>query len=271
MAPVMRYRDGVRILQPLALATALALTPIAGAAEAPVCGFEVIASHPHDPTSFTQGLFFLDGYLYEGTGQHGKSSLRRIELESGEAEQEHRLAEDHFGEGVAVHGDRILQLTWLSGIGFVYNRSTFELLGTFTYEHEGWGVTSDGGRLYVSDGSSVLRVWDPESFKTVQQLQVSDQQGPVEGLNELEFVRGELLANVYPSDRIARIDPKSGEVIAWIDLSGLLDPRPEDAGILNGIAFDEAGGRLLVTGKNWPLLFHIEVKGCGARSFPGGP
>jgi glutamine cyclotransferase len=184
--------------------------------------------------------------------------------------QEHRLAEGHFGEGIALHGERILQLTWLSGTGFVYDRMTFELLETFTYEHEGWGVTSDGSRLYVSDGSSVLRVWDPETFATVEQLHVSDQEGPVEGLNELEFANGEILANVYPSDRIVRIDPESGEVIAWIDLSGLLDPKPENAGVLNGIAFDEAGGRLLVTGKNWPLLYHIAVTGCLTRPFPGG-
>ncbi len=229
----------------------------------PVCGFEVVNSYPHDSEAFTQGLFFADGFLYEGTGRRGQSSLRRVDLETGAVVLEQELAEDFFGEGIALHGERIVQLTWLSETGFVFEKSTFELLGQFEYEHEGWGVASDGRHLVVSDGTADLRIWDAETFEEVGRLQVHDDQGAVQGLNELEFVRGELLANVYSGDRIARIDPSSGEVIAWIDLTGLLDPRPDGAGVLNGIAFDEIGGRLFVTGKNWPWLYEITIIGCG--------
>jgi glutamine cyclotransferase len=250
---------------------ALAVPCGAGEEGTPVCGVTVVNSYPHDPGAFTQGLFFADGFLYEGTGRHGQSSLRRIDLETGAVVQEQELAEEFFGEGIALHGERIIQLTWLSGTGFIYDRSTFELLGTFEYEHEGWGVTGDGRRLVVSDGSANLRVWDPESFEEVGRLQVHDEQGSVEGLNELEFVRGELLANVYPGDRIARIDTVSGKVITWIDVPGLLGPRLDGAGVLNGIASDEIGGRLFVTGKNWPRLYEIEIIGCGERPFPTGP
>ena len=176
-------------------------------AETPACGFQVINSFPHDPAAFTQGLAFADGFLYEGTGRHGQSYLRRTDLETGVVVQELPLAVELFGEGITLAGDRIIQLTWLSGTGFVYERSSFELLGTFEYQHEGWGVTWDGERLIVSDGSSELRFWDPESFGEIERLRVHDDQGPVQGLNELEFVRGEVLANVYSGDRIARIDP----------------------------------------------------------------
>ena len=242
-----------------AIATAIAI-PVS--AEIPICDFEVVAGFPHDSDAFTQGLFFAQGFLYEGTGRHGQSYLRQIDLETGAVVKEHQLAKDLFGEGITLVGDRIVQITWLSGTGFVYERSTFELLESFVYEHEGWGVASDGQRLFVSDGSSVLRIWDPETFEEIGRLRVYDAQGPIEGLNELEYVRGELLANVYSGDRIARIDPGSGEVIAWIELAGLLDPRPEEAGVLNGIAFDEAGGRLFVTGKNWPRLYEVRITGC---------
>lgn len=251
----------MRALSVLFAVTVAALC-VATEAGTPVCGYEVVNSFPHDSGTFTQGLFITGGFLFEGTGRHGQSSLRRIELASGEVVQEHRLAEDLFGEGIALHGKQIVQLTWMSGTGFVYDMSTFELLGSFEYEHEGWGVASNGRHLVVSDGTADLRVWDPDSFDEIGRLHVHDDQGAVQGLNELEFVRGELLANVYPGDRIARIDPSSGEVIAWIDLTGLLDPRPESAGVLNGIAFDEAGGRLFVTGKNWPRLYEIEITGC---------
>lgn len=252
----MQWRTSALVVVVTALATA-------ANSQAPVCGFDVVASYPHDAGAFTQGLVFTDGFLYEGTGRHGESALRRLDLETGEVIREHRLAEDLFGEGIAVHGHRIIQLTWLAGTGFVYDRESLEPLGSFAYEHEGWGVTSDGERLIVSDGSSVLRLWDPEELVETGRLQVRDSNGPVQGLNELEFVGGEVMANVYADDRIARIDPVSGEVIAWIDLSGLLDPRPESSGVLNGIAFDGDTGRLFVTGKNWPRVFEIEIVGCG--------
>ena len=266
MPPVMRYRVDMWIWRTLALVVIAAATAYPVEAETSVCGFEIVNSYPHDSGAFTQGLSFVDGSLYEGTGRHGQSSLRQINLETGAVVQEHRLAEDVFGEGIALHGDRIIQLTWTSGTGFVFERSTFELLDSFEYEHEGWGVASDGRRLFVSDGSAELRIWDPETFEEIGRLRIRDDRGAVEGLNELEFIRGEVLANVYPGDRIARIDPRSGEVITWIDLTGLLDPRPEGAGVLNGIAFDEARGRLFVTGKNWPHLYEIEITGCGDYS-----
>ncbi len=254
---------------PLALfVVALAVPCGAGEAETPVCGVKAVNSYPHDPGAFTQGLFFAGGFLYEGTGRHGQSNLRRIDLRTGAVEQEHRLAEDLFGEGITLHGDRIIQLSWRSGIGFVYDKGSFDLIRSFEYEHEGWGVASDGRRLFVSDGSAVLHIWEPETFKEIDRLHVHDDQGPVQGLNELEFFRGELLANVYSGDRLARIDPNSGEVIAWIDLEGLLDPRPDGAGALNGIAFDEAKGRLFVTGKNWPQLYEIQITGCGDSNSP---
>jgi glutamine cyclotransferase len=232
----------------------------------PVCSFEVIASYPHDAGAFTQGLVFVDGYLYEGTGRHGESSLRRVELATGEVLLQHDLEPGLFGEGIAAQGGRIIQLTWKSGTGFVYDRETFDLLGIFEYDHQGWGLASDGGRLIVSDGTALLRIWDPETFKEIGQLRVHDDGTEVVMLNELEFVGGELLANIFSSDRIARIDPTSGEVVAWIDLGGLLDPSPEGAGVLNGIAFDEDGGRLFVTGKYWPRIFEIRVTGCGDGS-----
>ena len=263
LLPVMRYRVDMWIWRGLVLVVIAAATAYTAEAGTPVCGFEVVNSYPHDTGAFTQGLFFADGFLYEGTGRHGQSTLRRIDLETGAVEQEYRLAEELFGEGVALYGERIVQLTWLSETGFVYEKSTFELLGRFEYEREGWGVTSDGRHLVVSDGTADLRLWDPETFEETGRFQIHDDQGAVEGLNELEFVRGELLANVYPGDRIARIDLESGKVIAWIDLTGLLDPRPEGVGVLNGIAFDEVGGRLFVTGKNWPLLYEIKITGCG--------
>jgi glutamine cyclotransferase len=252
-----------------ALAAVLAVTVHPIGAETPVCGFKVVNIYPHDSASFTQGLFFAYGFLYEGTGRHGQSFLRRIELETGAVVQEYRLADDLFGEGITLVGDRIIQLTWMSGTGHVYERSSFELLETFEYEHEGWGVTSDGNRLIVSDGSSELRIWDPETFEEIGRLEVTDDQGPIKGLNELEFVGGELLANIYAGDRIARIDPHTGEVNAWIDLAGLLDPRPDGAGVLNGIAYDGEANRLFVTGKNWPRLFEIEITGCGSHPIPG--
>ena len=229
----------------------------------PVCGFEVVASYPHDTGAYTQGLIFADGYLYEGTGRLGESSLRRVDFATGEVLQQRDLAPELFGEGIAVQGGRIIQLTWKAGTAFVYQRESFDLLGTFEYDHEGWGLASDGGRLFVSDGTAVLRIWDSETFDEIGQLRVHDDGTEVAMLNELELVDGELLANIFSSDRIARIDPTSGEVIAWIDLEGLLDPRPEGAGVLNGIAYDQAGGRLFVTGKYWPQVFEITITGCG--------
>jgi glutamine cyclotransferase len=256
---------------PAASAALLAALACNGAAAPPTSGpppqdepilytYRVVGSFPHDPGAFTQGLAFADGELYEGTGEHGRSSLRRVELETGRVLQKHDLKQRYFGEGITLLGDRIIQLTWKSNLGFVYDRSSFELLETFEYPTEGWGLTHDGRRLIMSDGTANLYFLDPETFLEVGRLEVRDGQAPVRLLNELEFVDGEIFANVLGRDRIARIAPASGRVLGWIDLTGLL-ALEERAGadVLNGIAHDPKGGRLFVTGKWWPRLFAIEV------------
>jgi len=229
---------------------------------APVAGYQVVKVYPHDRNAFTQGLQYVDGFLYEGTGQHGRSGIRKVKLETGEVVQHQPLDSKYFGEGIAVFGDTIVQLTWQSEIGFVYDRKTFKQLKTFTYPGEGWGLTHDGKRLIMSDGDTrgQLRFLDPATLKETGRLVVRDGGQPVDDLNELEYVRGEILANVWQTSRIARISLKTGEVTGWIDLTGLLDPR-EAAGtdVLNGIAYDAAGDRLFVTGKLWPKLFEIKI------------
>lgn len=230
-------------------------------AGAPVSGYQVVRTYPHDPQAFTQGLFFLDGFLYEGTGLNGRSGIRRVRLENGEVLQARTLENTYFGEGIAAVGDRLVQLTWQAGIGFVYDRKTFERQRTFTYAGEGWGLTYDGARLIMSDGTPVLRFLDPRTFAVTGRLEVKDAGRPVDDLNELEMVKGEIFANVWGTDRIARISPASGAVTGWIDLRGLLAPA-DAAGVdvLNGIAYDPAGDRLFVTGKLWPKLFEIKVR-----------
>ena len=230
-------------------------------ATAPVAGYQVVRVYPHDPQAFTQGLVYVDGTLFESTGLNGRSGIRRVKLENGAVLQLQPLEERYFGEGIAVVGNAIVQLTWQSGIGFVYDRTTFRRTRTFTYAGEGWGLTYDGTRLIMSDGTSFLRFLDPKTLKETGRLQVKDGARPVEQLNELEMVKGELFANVWGTDRIVRIDPKSGVVRGWIDLRGLLDSG-DAAGVdvLNGIAYDAAGDRLFVTGKLWPKLFEIRIK-----------
>lgn len=229
---------------------------------APVWGFRVVAEYPHDPEAYTQGLVIDDGVLYEGTGIEGRSSLRRVDLESGEVLQSRSLDDEHFGEGVAIMGDRIYQLTWLSGTCFVYDRETFALRETFSYETEGWGLTHNGTHLIMSDGSNRLVFRDPETFAETGHVDVMDGDVPVSYLNELEYIDGEVWANVYQTDRIARIDPASGQVTGWIDLTGLLTPEDRlgrTVDVLNGIAHDPATGQIYVTGKLWPTLFEIEL------------
>lgn len=228
---------------------------------APVAGYQVVRVYPHDPKAFTQGLVYTDGVLYEGTGLNGQSSIRKVKLENGEVLQIKRLEERYFGEGIAVVGNAIVQLTWQSGVGFVYDRTGFERTRTFTYQGEGWGLAYDGARLVMSDGTPWLRFLDPKTLKETSRLEVRDGGRPVEDLNELEFVKGELLANVWNTDLIARIDPKTGVVRGWIDLRGILAPKDAvGVDVLNGIAYDAAGDRLFVTGKLWPKLFEIRVK-----------
>ncbi len=228
---------------------------------APVSRFEVVKVYPHDPQAFTQGLVFSGGVLYEGTGLNGRSGIRKVKLENGEVLQVQALEQRHFGEGIALVDDAIVQLTWQSGVGFVYDRTTFQRTRTFSYPGEGWGLTYDGTRLIMSDGSATLRFLDPETLQQTGKLQVHDGSRPVERLNELEVVKGEIFANIWQTDRIARISPKTGLVTGWIDLAGLLDPRDaHGVDVLNGIAYDAKADRLFVTGKLWPKLFEIRIK-----------
>ncbi len=223
--------------------------------------YRVVNTYPHDRNAFTQGLAFENGALYEGTGLQGHSTLRRVELVSGDVLQKHKLPDQLFGEGVTIFGERIFQLTWESGVGFVYDRSSFELLEEFRYPTEGWGITHDRKHLIMSDGTSILRFWDPGTFEEIGRIEVYGEDGPVTRLNELECVQGEIYANVWQTDHIARIAPDTGEVIGWIDLAGILSPEDhsEPVDVLNGIAYDADTDRLFVTGKLWPQLFEIEL------------
>lgn len=220
--------------------------------------YKIVNTYPHDPGAFTQGLVYEDGFLYEGTGLRGQSTLRRVDLTSGAVVQSLALDPELFGEGITLFGDRIIQLTLTSGIGFVYDQQSFSKLDEFSYTPEGWGLTHDGRELIMSDGSAELRFLDDESFRETSRVTVTDGDLPVQWLNELEYVEGEIYANVWQTDLIARISPDTGEVLGWIDLAGLRRDEPS-AGVLNGIAYDSEGRRLFVTGKNWPELFEIEL------------
>ena len=225
--------------------------------------YKVVRAFPHDRTAFTQGLVFADGFLYEGTGRHGHSSLRKVDLETGAVLQATPLDSRYFGEGVTLFGGRLIQLTYRSQVGFVYERESFALRDQFTYPTEGWGLTHDGERLIMSDGTSVLYFLDPRTFAEIGQLQVRNSKDrPVERLNELEYINGEIYANIWQTDLIARISPCSGRVVGWVYLEGLLSPEdrsPDPDAVLNGIAYDTARKRLFVTGKLWPKLFQIEL------------
>jgi glutamine cyclotransferase len=235
--------------------------------ETPTMTYRVVRTYPHDRHAFTQGLAYVDGVLYEGTGLHGRSSLRRVDLASGRVLYRHDLDRGHFGEGITVLGQRIIQLTWRSRTGFVYDRSTLRRIGRFTYDHEGWGIAHDGRRLFVSDGTPTLRILDPASFRETGRIQVHDERGPVGGLNELEYVRGFLYANLWPTNTVAVVSPRTGRVHAKIDLSGLLsDMDAAGVDVLNGIAYDASGNRLFVTGKFWPKIFEIETPPIATRS-----
>lgn len=227
----------------------------------PVYSYTIINTYPHDRQAFTQGLVFDEGIVYEGTGLRGRSSVRRVDLTTGRVLQLRALPAPFFGEGITVFGPHLIQLTWQSKVGFVYDKTHFTLLRQFTYPTEGWGITHNDQHLIMSDGTSVLYFLDPETLSATGQLHVRDDQGPVERLNELEYVQGSIYANIWQTDRIARIDPESGQVTAWIDLTGLLplEDRVERVDVLNGIAYDAAQDRLFVTGKLWPKLFEIRI------------
>ena len=223
--------------------------------------FKIVRTFPHDSNAFTQGLAYRDGFLYEGTGLQGRSSLRKVRLETGEVVQRIDLAPEFFGEGITLLKDAVLQLTWQSQIGFVYRLSDFQLRRRFTYSGEGWGLASHGGEIFMSDGTSEIRVLDPGTLTETRRFTVRDRTHPVKELNELEVVEGEIFANVWQTDRIARISPQNGEVLGWIDLTGLLSPvyRLESGAVLNGIAYDSGRKRLFVTGKLWPNIFEIAL------------
>ena len=223
--------------------------------------FKLIQVFPHDPAAFTQGLAYREGFLYEGTGLHGKSSLRKVRLETGEVVQRIDLAPELFGEGITLFQGEVVQLTWQSHIGFVYNLNDFHLLRRFTYPGEGWGLATNGRELFMSDGTSQIRVLDPATFTEKRRFTVHDGKTPIDQLNELEFVEGEIFANLWQTDRIARISAQTGNVVGWIDLKGLLSPvyHLEPGAVLNGIAYDASRKRLFVTGKLWPSIFEIEL------------
>lgn len=228
----------------------------------PIYGYRVVNVYPHDPSAFTQGLLYQDGALYESTGLNGQSSLRKVKLETGEVLERQNVDARYFAEGLAAWRGRLVQLTWQAGIGFTYDLATLEPGPTFKYTGEGWGLTQDGTRLIMSDGSDALRILDPQTFAETGRIAVRDRGSPVRQLNELEVVQGEIFANVWQTDRIARIAPGTGQVTGWIDLAGLL-PASERTGadaVLNGIAYDAGGDRLFVTGKLWPKLFEIELE-----------
>ncbi len=234
---------------------------VAQAGTIPVLGASVVRSYPHDPLAFTQGLEFFGGYLYESTGRQRQSTLRRVVLETGKVVQSVRLPDETFGEGLTIFHGKIYQLTWLDKFGFIYDLQSFRKLGKFSYSTEGWGLTHDDASLILSDGTNRLQFIDPNSFQVTKTLEVFAGATAVTNLNELEFIRGEIWANVWHSDRIARIDPKSGQVTAWIDLTAIAGPEtrePED--VLNGIAWDSGRQRLFITGKNWSKVFEIVVK-----------
>lgn len=250
----------MRFLIVAAVFTSVACTTATQASAVPEYGYQVVRTYPHDRGAFTQGLVYANGVLYEGTGMDEESSIRKVKLETGEVLQK-RNVPGVFGEGIVLWKDRLLELTWKHELGFIYDLSTFEPRGQFRYPGEGWGLTHDGKRIIMSDGTAQLRFWDPEKLTETGRITVTDDGRPVVELNELEYIKGEIWANVWNTDRVARIDPATGKVTGWIDLSGLLKPedRNDFTDVLNGIAYDASGDRIFVTGKRWPKLFEIRV------------
>lgn len=240
---------------------ALVFAGLLSAQVAPVYSYRIVASYPHDPKAFTQGLQYLNGNLYEGTGLNGFSSVRRVDLATGRVLKTQAVSGLYFGEGITVLGSKLYELTWQSGVAFVYDAATFAQTGTFHYRGEGWGLTSDGKRLILSDGTPALRFIDPATFNETGHITVMDGQRAIPRLNEIEFIEGEIWANVWETDLIARIDARTGKVNSWIDMSGLLkaSERTPETDVLNGIAYDPQRKRIFVTGKKWPKLFEIQV------------
>lgn len=243
------------------LQSPLATPPATPKVSIPIYGYHVVNTYPHDPEAFTQGLIWQDGIFYEGTGLRGQSTVRKVDPESGEVLQRVELPDEYFGEGITILGDKLYQLTWQSQTGFIYDAESLELLDEFSYPTEGWGITHDGERLIMSDGSNTLYFWDPETLETVGQISVTYQGNAVSRLNELEYIDGSIYANVWQTDQIVIIDPDTGDVTGVIDLTWLLsdDVRTGGEDVLNGIAYDAENERLFVTGKLWPQLFEIDL------------
>ncbi len=221
--------------------------------------YQIVNVYDHDENAFTQGLVFEDGVLYEGTGLYGQSSLRRVELETGKVTQLYSLSDGFFGEGITIFEDKIIQITYKNNTSFVYDKSTFELLQTFEYSTDGWGITHDGSRLIMSDGTATLYFLDPETFQKIGQVEVYDEE-PIARLNELEYIHGEVYANIWKEEKIAIINPETGHVTGWIDLEGINEAEKQNSNnVLNGIAYDTNDDRLFVTGKMWSKLFEISL------------
>jgi glutamine cyclotransferase len=224
-------------------------------------GYKVINSYPHDKEAFTQGLVYNNGVLFEGTGQKTGSTLREVEPETGKVIRQHNLDASLFGEGITIYQDRIYQVTWQNKVGFVYKKSTFNVINKITYQTEGWGLTTIDDKIVMSDGTNVLYFFEPEMFTVVSRIEVYDNEKKVDQLNELEYINGEIWANIWNTDRIARIDRMSGKIIAYIDLKGILpeSERKYETDVLNGIAYDQTGNRIFITGKKWPKLYEIRI------------
>lgn len=227
----------------------------------PVYSYQVVRTLPHDPQAFTQGLVLAGGYFYESTGLYGFSTLRKVEPDSGRVVRSHSLPERYHGEGIVLHEGKIYQLTWRAGTVFVYDAATFDQLENFSCGSEGWGITSDGKKLIMSDGSSLLYFRDPRNFELIGKVRVTDGSKPVTQINELEYVKGRIYANIWKTDRVAVIVPETGKVAGWIDFTGLFDSnlRADRQDVLNGIAYDAVNDRLFVTGKRWPTIFEVAI------------
>lgn len=267
----MRARSISRILMPIfvlfilmqSISAAEMASSQFGSGSIPILGYRIIKDYPHDTSAFTQGLAYENGIFYEGTGQYGRSTLRLVSLDTGRILKQTSLPETLFGEGIAIWKDKLVQLTWQSGLGLVYDKKNLTKIVEFHYQTEGWGITSDGKRLIMSDGTEMLHFLDGETFKEQGRLRVMANGVPVKGLNELEYIEGKIYSNVWPTNWIVIISPDTGKVTGCINLHGILRKSDGQVGhevdVLNGIAYDEANGRLFVTGKLWPKIFEIKI------------